>query len=62
MPFAADGTVVRQGHRPPASSWQPSPPTWAVAWKYPAASALALVRAVDFTIGRSGRITPVLEL
>jgi DNA ligase (NAD+) len=62
MPFAADGTVVRQGHRPPASDWQASPPDWAVAWKYPAASALAEVRAVDFTVGRSGRITPVLEL
>ncbi len=62
MPFAADGTVVRLGHRPPASSWQARPPTWAVAWKYPAAQALAEVRAVTFTVGRSGRITPVLEL
>lgn len=62
MPFAADGTVVRQGHRPPGSQWEPAPPAWAVAWKYPAAQALAEVRAVDFTIGRTGRITPVLEL
>lgn len=62
MPFAADGTVVRQGHRPAASSWRAVPPDWAVAWKYPAASALAQVRAVEFTVGRSGRITPVLEL
>lgn len=62
IPFAADGTVVRQGHRPPASTWQAAPPAWAVAWKYPAASALAEVRAVNFTVGRSGRITPVLEL
>jgi DNA ligase (NAD+) len=62
MPFAADGTVVRQGHRPPAARWQAAPPDWAVAWKYPAASALAEVRAVEFTVGRSGRITPVLEL
>ena len=62
MPFAADGTVVRQGRRPPASTWQATPPDWAVAWKYPAASALAEVRAVNFTVGRSGRITPVLEL
>ncbi|MEP7184832.1 MAG: NAD-dependent DNA ligase LigB [Rhodanobacter sp.] len=62
MPFAADGTVVRQGHRPAAPSWQPAPPDWAVAWKYPAASALAEVRAVSFHIGRTGRITPVLEL
>ena len=62
LPFAADGTVLRQGHRPPADRWRPEPPDWAVAWKYPAAAALAEVRAVDFTIGRSGRITPVLEL
>ncbi|HWX65054.1 MAG TPA: NAD-dependent DNA ligase LigB [Rhodanobacter sp.] len=62
MPFAADGTVVRQGHRPPATTWQAAPPVWAVAWKYPAASALTEVRAVIFTVGRSGRITPVLEL
>jgi DNA ligase (NAD+) len=62
MPFAADGTVVRQGHRPPASTWPATPPAWAIAWKYPAASALAEVRAVNFTVGRSGRITPVLEL
>ncbi|RCS29596.1 NAD-dependent DNA ligase LigB [Rhodanobacter denitrificans] len=62
MPFAADGTVLRQGHRPPAASWTAVPPDWAVAWKYPAASALAEVRAVEFTVGRSGRITPVLEL
>jgi len=62
LPFAADGTVLRQGHRPSADTWQARPPNWAVAWKYPAASALAEVRAVNFTIGRSGRITPVLEL
>lgn len=62
MPFAADGTVLRQAHRPPASTWHASPPSWAVAWKYPAASALANVLAVEFTIGRTGRITPVLEL
>ena len=62
MPFATDGTVLRQGHRPPADRWRAEPPDWAVAWKYPAASALAEVRAVDFTVGRSGRITPVLQL
>ena len=62
MPFAADGTVVRQGHRPAATTWQAVPPGWAIAWKYPAASALAEVRGVTFTVGRSGRITPVLEL
>ncbi|TAM58353.1 MAG: NAD-dependent DNA ligase LigB [Rhodanobacter sp.] len=62
MPFAADGTVLRQGHRPAAATWQAAPPAWAVAWKYPAAQALAEVRAVSFAVGRTGRITPVLEL
>src|SRR5690242_12766036 len=62
MPFAADGVVLRQGHRPPASRWQAAPPDWAVAWKYPAARALATVRGVDFRTGRSGRVSVVLEL
>lgn len=62
LPFAADGVVLRQGHRPPASRWQAAPPDWAVAWKYPAARALATVRGVDFRTGRSGRVSVVLEL
>ncbi len=62
LPFARDGVVIRQGRRPPADRWRAEPPAWAVAWKYPAERALAEVRAVNFTVGRSGRITPVLEL
>ena len=62
MPFAADGIVVRQGHRPAASTWHAQAPAWAIAWKYPPAQALAEVVAVQFRIGRSGRITPVLDL
>jgi DNA ligase (NAD+) len=62
LPFATDGTVLRQGHRPRATDWQPAPPDWAVAWKYPPAKALATVRAVDFRRGRRGRISVVLEL
>jgi DNA ligase (NAD+) len=62
MPFAADGTVIRQGHRPAAASWAAAPPAWAVAWKYPAAQALATVRHVDFRRGRRGRISVVLDL
>lgn len=62
LPFASDGIVIRHGSRPPGSAWQASPPHWAAAWKYPPVQALAEVRAVEFRIGRSGRITPLLQL
>lgn len=62
LPFASDGVVLRQGSRPPGTRWQVQAPHWAVAWKYPASQALAVVQAVDFRIGRSGRITPILRL
>ena len=62
LPFASDGVVLHQAQRAPAKRWQASEPYWAVAWKYPAAKALALVRSVQFKIGRTGRITPMLEL
>jgi len=62
LPFASDGIVLRQEQRPPAERWQAKPPYWIAAWKYPFAQALAEVRKVHFTIGRTGRITPVLEL
>ncbi|MBV4461541.1 NAD-dependent DNA ligase LigB [Pseudomonas sp. COR58] len=62
LPFATDGVVLRLERRPPAERWQARPPHWGVAWKYPFAQALADVRKVDFRVGRTGRITPVLEL
>lgn len=62
LPFASDGLILRQSRRPPASRWQAKVPYWIAAWKYPYAQALAEVRDVTFSIGRSGRITPVLEL
>lgn len=62
LPFATDGVVLHQSQRAPASRWQASAPYWAVAWKYPVIKALAHVRQVRFKIGRTGRITPILEL
>ncbi len=62
LPFASDGVVLHQATRAPAERWQASAPYWAVAWKYPAVKALALVRKVQFSVGRTGRITPILEL
>ncbi|AWM94789.1 NAD-dependent DNA ligase LigB [Pseudomonas sp. 31-12] len=62
LPFASDGVVLRQSQRPSAERWQARPPFWSAAWKYPFAQALAEVRKVHFKIGRTGRITPVLDL
>lgn len=62
LPFATDGVVIRQDQRPSATDWRAETPYWAIAWKYPPQQALARVRDVEFTIGRSGRITPVLQL
>ncbi len=62
LPFATDGVVLRQGQRPSSDRWRAEPPHWAAAWKYPASEALALVEAVEFSIGRTGRITPLLRL
>ncbi len=62
LPFASDGIVLRQQSRPPAERWQAKSPYWVIAWKYPFAQALAQVRKVHFSVGRTGRITPVLEL
>lgn len=61
LPFATDGVVLKSGKRAPAAEWKAQPPDWAVAWKYDPAEALASITAVEFTIGRSGRITPVLR-
>lgn len=61
-PFATDGVVLRQSSRPPGEVWQAEPPAWAVAWKHPAREALAEVRGVRFQVGRTGQITPLLEL
>jgi DNA ligase (NAD+) len=62
LPFATDGVIIRQGQRPPAQRWQARAPHWIAAWKYPYAQTLAYVRKVNFNVGRSGRITPVLDL
>ncbi|MCE1115442.1 MULTISPECIES: NAD-dependent DNA ligase LigB [Pseudomonas] len=62
LPFATDGVILRQDSRPPAERWRARTPYWIAAWKYPFRQALAQVRDVQFRIGRTGRITPLLQL
>lgn len=62
LPFATDGVVIKQAERPGIRRWSTTPPEWAIAWKYPLQKALAEVRGVEFRIGRTGRITPLVWL
>lgn len=62
LPFASDGIVLQQARRPPPARWQAGRSHWSAAWKYPFAQALAEVRGVQFKIGRTGRITPVIQV
>lgn len=62
LPFATDGVILRQDQRPAAERWQANAPYWIAAWKYPLRQALAEVREVQFKVGRTGRITPLLQL
>tara|TARA_R110002072_G_scaffold1624_4_gene13814 strand:- start:139 stop:1185 length:1047 start_codon:yes stop_codon:yes gene_type:complete len=62
LPFATDGVVIKQAERPGVRSWSSSPPEWAIAWKYPAQQALAEVRGIEFRVGRTGRVTPLVWL
>lgn len=59
LPFASDGVVIRQSQRPIAQLKHNYPPQWAVAWKYPLSRGLTQIQQIEFTIGRSGRITPI---
>jgi DNA ligase (NAD+) len=62
LPFATDGIVIRKGERPEASRWRAEAPQWAIAWKYPYSKALADVEAITFSVGRSGRVTPIVKV
>ena len=64
QPFAMDGIVVKvddlslrrqlgDGERAPL---------WAAAWKFPPDSAITTVRKIRWTVGRSGRRTPIAEV
>lgn len=62
LPFVTDGVVIRQQREPQSTFWQPGQGEWAVAWKYPPVEQIAEVRNVDFAVGRTGKVSVVLEL
>ncbi|AFJ48950.1 NAD-dependent DNA ligase LigB [Shimwellia blattae] len=62
LPFVTDGVVIRQGHEPAGRYWRPGQAGWMVAWKYPPVSQVATVRDVQFSVGRSGKVSAVAHL
>lgn len=62
LPFEADGVVIKPVNESAmlASMCSTSHhPLSQAAWKYPAQQAVSTVRSIEFTVGRTGRITPV---
>lgn len=62
LPFATDGIVVRSASEPEGRHWQPGEGSWVVAWKYPPATQVAEVSAIEFRVGRTGKIAVVARL
>jgi len=62
LPFVTDGIVIRSALEPAGQEWMPGEGSWVVAWKYLPASQIAEVKAIRFTVGRTGRIAVVAEL
>ncbi|MCM2972732.1 DNA ligase [Larsenimonas suaedae] len=55
LPFATDGVVLHKSFLSPSVDR-------ARAWKYPALKSLTTVESVEFTVGRTGRITPIVTI
>ncbi|WP_340613931.1 NAD-dependent DNA ligase LigB [Xenorhabdus thailandensis] len=62
LPFATDGIVLRQELEPTGRQWRSGSNSWAIAWKYPLRQQMTTVKGINFTIGRTGRISVGLEL
>ena len=64
LPYAVDGLVVKVDSfaQQKRLGFTAKSPRWAVAFKYPAQQATAVVRDVEFSVGRTGTITPVAKL
>lgn len=62
LPFEADGVVIKPVNESAMLASMGSTshhPLSQAAWKYPAQQAVSTVRSIEFTVGRTGRITPV---
>ncbi len=63
-PFLMDGIVLKPDNLSLRSrmGWNQQFPLWSIAWKFPAKSGATRVSDIEFHIGSTGQITPVLIL
>lgn len=64
LDYEADGLVVKVDSRAEQErlGFTARSPRWAVAFKYPGRQATTRLKAVTFSVGRTGTVTPVAEL
>ncbi|EIX8799184.1 NAD-dependent DNA ligase LigB [Escherichia coli] len=62
LPFVTDGVVVRAAKEPESHHWLPGQAEWLVAWKYQPVAQVAEVKAIQFAVGKSGKISVVASL
>lgn len=62
LPFVTDGVVVRAAKEHESRHWLPGQAEWLVAWKYQPVAQVAEVKAIQFAVGKSGKISVVASL
>ena len=62
LPFVTDGVVVRAAKEPESRHWLPGQAEWLVAWKYQPVAQVAEVKAIQFAVGKRGKISVVASL
>ncbi len=64
LPYAVDGLVVKVDDFASQKrlGFTAKSPRWAVAFKYPAQQVTSLLQGVEFSVGRTGAITPVAKV
>ena len=62
LPFVTDGVVVRAAKEPESRHWLPGQAEWLGCWKYQPVAQVAEVKAIQFAVGKSGKISVVASL
>ncbi|SUG30837.1 NAD-dependent DNA ligase LigB [Salmonella enterica subsp. arizonae] len=62
LPFVTDGVVIRMAKEPSSQHWRPGQGDWLAAWKYPPVAQVAQVSAIQFSVGKSGKISVIASL